>query len=53
MYNETSSESTTAENDSGGGSKNVKETESKKEVVYSDKNGKNEIFSRSKIRYFF
>ena len=42
MYNETSSESTTAENDSGGGSKNVKETESKKEVVYSDKNGKNE-----------
>lgn len=42
MYNETSSESTTAENDAGGGSKNVKETESKKEVVYSDKNGKNE-----------
>ena len=42
MYNETSSESTTSENDSDGGNKNVKETESKKEVVYSDKNGKNE-----------
>ena len=42
MYNETNSESTTTENDGGGGNKNVKETENKKEIVYSDKDGKNE-----------
>jgi stage III sporulation protein AG len=42
MYNETNSESTTAEEDGDGGSKNVKETESKKEIVYSDNDGKSE-----------
>lgn len=41
MYNETSSESNTEENDGDGGSKNVKETESKKEIVYTDEDGKN------------
>ena len=41
MYNETSSESNTEENNGDGGSKNVKETESKKEVVYTDEDGKN------------
>lgn len=39
MYNETSSESKTEENDGDGGSKNVTETENKKEIVYSDENG--------------
>lgn len=39
MYNETSSESTTEENDADGGTKNVTETESKREIVYSDENG--------------
>ena len=39
MYNETISESTTKENDSDGGNKDVKETESKKEIVYTDENG--------------
>lgn len=38
MYNETSSESSTEENDGDGSSKNVKESESKKEIVYSDEN---------------
>lgn len=38
MYNETNSESSTEENDGGGSSKNVKESESKKEIVYSDEN---------------
>ena len=38
MYNETSSESKTQESDSGGGTKNVTETESKKEVVYDESN---------------
>lgn len=42
MYNETSSESSTSEDDGVGGTKNVKETEQKKEIVYSDKDGKSE-----------
>ena len=41
MYNETISESTTKENDGDGGSKDVKETENKKEIVYTDENGEN------------
>ena len=39
MYNETISESITKENDGDGGNKDVKETESKKEIVYTDENG--------------
>ena len=41
MYNETTSESTTKENDGDGGSKDVKETENKKEIVYTDEGGTN------------
>ena len=41
MYNETTSESTTKENDKNGSSKDVKEKESKKEIVCSDENGEN------------
>ena len=41
MYNETVSESTTKENDGDGGSKDVKETENKKEIVYTDEDGAN------------
>ena len=41
MYNETISESTTKESDGDGGSKDVKETENKKEIVYTDENGQN------------
>ena len=40
VYNETKSESTTQEND-GSSNKDVKQTESKKEVAYTDENGKN------------
>lgn len=40
MYNETSSESTTKESD-GGSTKDVKETENKKEIVYTDEDGEN------------
>ena len=39
MYNETISESTTKESDGDGGNKDVKETESKKEIVYTDEDG--------------
>lgn len=42
MYNETNSESNSAEDDGAGGTKNVKETEQKKEIVYSDQDGKSE-----------
>lgn len=41
MYNETISESTTKESDGDGGSKDVKETENKKEIVYTDEDGAN------------
>ena len=41
MYNETISESTTRENNGDGGSKDVKETENKKEIVYTDDGGSN------------
>lgn len=41
MYNETVSESTTKENDGDGGSKDVKETENKREIVYTDEDGTN------------
>lgn len=41
MYNETIVESTTKENDSNGGSKDVKETENKREIVYTDEDGSN------------
>ena len=40
MYNETNSESITKEND-GDSSKDIKETENKKEIVYTDENGEN------------
>ncbi len=41
MYNETTSESTSKENNGDGTSKDVTETENKKEIVYSDENGEN------------
>lgn len=49
MYNETTSESSTQENDGDGGTKNVKETENKKEIVYSDENGKNQPITEKVI----
>lgn len=39
MYNETSSENKTEENDGDGGTKNSTETETKKEIVYTDEDG--------------
>ena len=39
MYNETVSESTTQESDGGGGNKDVKEKESKKEIAYTEEDG--------------
>ena len=41
MYNETISESISKENDGDGGTKDVKEIENKKEIVYSDEDGTN------------
>lgn len=41
MYNETISENITKENDGDGGTKDVKETENKKEIVYTDEDGTN------------
>lgn len=40
MYNETTSESTSKENNGDGGSKDVTETENKKEIVYTEEDGK-------------
>ena len=48
MYNETNSESKTEEND-GSSSKNVTEVESKKEIVYTDENGKNKPITEKVI----
>ncbi len=42
MYNETNSESNTEETDGNGGNKSTKETENKREIVYTDENGKSE-----------
>ena len=39
MYNETNSENKTEENDGDGGIKNSTETETKREIVYTDENG--------------
>lgn len=41
MYNETTSENISKENNGDGTSKDVTETENKKEIVYSDENGEN------------
>ena len=41
MYNETVSQSTTQEKDGDGRNKDIKETESKKEIVYTNENGYN------------
>lgn len=41
MYNETVSENTTKESDGDGGTKDIKETENKKEIVYTDEDGAN------------
>lgn len=40
MYNETKTESTIKESDKSGGSKEQTDTENKKEIVYSDEDGK-------------
>ena len=42
MYNETNSESKTEENDKNGGNISTTETENKKEIVYTDENGKSQ-----------
>lgn len=42
MYNETTSENTTKENDSDGSTKDIKETENKKEIVYTEENGQSQ-----------
>ena len=41
MYNETTSESSSKETDVNGSSKDIKETENKKEIVYTDEDGEN------------
>ena len=49
MYNETTSESTTKENSKDGTSKDVKETESKKEIVSSDESGQSKPITEKVI----
>ena len=39
LYNESTTTSSTEEGDSGGGTRNVTETESKKDVVFSENSG--------------
>ena len=41
MYNENSKNSSTKEEDSGGGTRTVEETDTSKEIVYTEENGKN------------
>ena len=41
MYNENSKNSSTKEEDSGGGTRIVEETDTSKEIVYTEENGKN------------
>ena len=48
IFNEDSKESTTDETDSSGGSRNIKETDSQKEVVYKENNdGSKEVVTQS------
>ena len=49
MYNETTSESITQENDGDGANKNTTETESKKEIVYTDENGESKPITEKVI----
>lgn len=49
MYNETSSESITQESDGDGGNKNTTETESKKEIVYTDEDGESKPITEKVI----
>jgi stage III sporulation protein AG len=49
MYNETNSENKTEENDGDGGTKNSTETETKREIVYTDENGTNKPITEKVI----
>lgn len=49
MYNETSSESKTEEKDGNGITKNVTESENKKEIVYADDNGESKPITEKVI----
>ena len=49
MYNETSSESITQESDGEGANKNTTETESKKEIVYTDEDGESKPITEKVI----
>ncbi len=49
MYDEDSSTSTTEETDSGGGTRTVKESTTKKDVIYEDKNGTKTPITQSVI----
>ena len=44
LYNESTTTSSTEEGDSGGGTRNVTETESKKDVVFSESSGQKQYY---------
>lgn len=49
VYNKTEKTSNTNESDSGGGTRQVEESDVMQEVVYQDKNGKNNIITQKTI----
>ncbi len=49
VYNKTEKTSNTNESDSGGGTRQVEESDVTQEVVYQDKNGKNNIITQKTI----
>ena len=49
LYNESTTTSSTEEGDSGGGTRNVTETESKKDVVFSESSGQKQPVTEKKV----
>ena len=47
VYNETSKDSSTQETDSNGGTRNIKEIDSNKEVVFQSENGQNVLITKT------
>ena len=49
LYNESTTTSSTEEGDSGGGTRNITETENKKDVVFSESSGNKEPVTQKNI----
>lgn len=49
LYNESTTTSSTEEGDSGGGTRNVTETESRKDIVFSENSGSKEVITQKTL----